>query len=163
MPKHDTSEPILVLIRRGRKGRGFSISPVEDIANAAACATTAEVGEVIEEMLDDENQPRVDINELLQAATGGPQKPKSKPSAAHDDAEEDEDEDDDEEDDDEEEEHPSSGSGSILDGVAEAKDPADQIMINLLSWGVNKGRSMSSKKVRVPTRPKKKKKKTKTR
>ena len=65
MPEYNTLEPILVLIRRGRNGRGFSVAPVEDLANPALCADGNEMGEVIIEMLNDTNQPRVDVNSLL--------------------------------------------------------------------------------------------------
>jgi len=144
MPKYDTSEPILVLIRRGRKGRGFSISPVEDLSNASACATAADIGEVIEEMLDDESQPRVNINELLRAST------ENVPVAA-DSSNDDGDDDDDE---------PSNGGGNgrasedgdgIFDGVAGSDNPADRIMFNIFSSVIKKGRDMSTKRVRSET------------
>ena len=125
--KYDTSEPILILVRRGRKGRGFSISPVEDVSNAAVCADVAEVGEVISEMLNDEEQPRVNINDLI-AAASAPQRS----------------DDDDEYEDDEDGE---GRSGGLFDGVADAEDPADAILFNIFQTVVEKGRAMSTKRV----------------
>ena len=144
--KNDTSEPILVLIRRGRKGRGFTVAPVEDFSNPAMCQTSAELGEVIEEMLDDEDQPRVDMDQLLASASGAGDR-----AAAGDDGSEEEDVDDEDYDDedyddeDEDEEEGDGGQGGIFDGVAGAPDPADRLIFNLFSAAVSKGRSMSSK------------------
>lgn len=141
MAKYDTSEPILVLVRRGRKGRGFSVSPVEDLANAAVCATAADVGEVIEEMLDDETQARVNVNELLRAAT--------EQVPVLDGSEED---DSDESDEDDSETENGKGDDGIFDGVVGSDNPADRLMFNIFSSVVSKGRSMSSKRVRPSAR-----------
>jgi len=150
MAEHDTSEPILVLVRRGRKNRGFSVSPVEDVSNAASCADEKEIGEVIVEMLDDPRQPRVNINELLAAAAGAP-------TTRTPDEDEDEDEDDD--DDDYEDDD---GGGSPIDEVLGGEgDLADKAIIWGLSSLLNKGRNMSSSKVTDTGSRKKKKKKKK--
>lgn len=152
MSKYDTNEPILVLVRRGRRGRGFSISPVEDIASAAICADEKEIGEVIVEMLDDENQPRVNINDLLNAATEPPPRSESEP----------EDEDDDDEDDDEDDEDEGDAAeGTIFEGVAGSEDPADRLLFNIFSSVVRKGQSMSSRKVHSTGRSRGRKKKKK--
>lgn len=153
MPKkYDKNEPILVLIRRGRKGRGFSVSPVEDISNPAVCQTSTELGEIIEEMLDDEGQPRVDLKELMAAAT----------SDARDDRDDrdddgDDDGDDEEYDDEDEEEGEEEEDEGIMSGVIGSEDPADRLLLNVFSSLVNKGRSMSSKprKPRSRTRTRK--------
>lgn len=147
--KYDVNEPILVLIRRGRKGRGFTVCPVEDVANPAVCTDSKDMGEVIEELLSDESQPRVNVNDLLNAA-------KSEPASSAG-SQEDEDEDDEDEDDEGDEEE---GEGGIFDGVAGAEDPAGQLLINVLSGAMNQGRKMSSKRVRGRGRRKKKSKKS---
>lgn len=154
--KYDVNEPILVLIRRGRKGRGFTVCPVEDISNPAVCASAGELGEVIEEMLNDEEQPRVDVNELLQAASDpGPDpepepepkkrkaSPKKEEPEAESEAEEDELED--EEDD------------GIFAGVAGSEDPATTLLINFAHSALAQGRKMSSKKARARASSKRKK------
>jgi hypothetical protein len=134
MSDNDTKEPILVLIRRGRKGRGFSASPVDDLANPAMCADASELGEVIIELLDDPKQPRVNVQELLNAAQDeAPSGDDRRDDNGHDGNE-------DEEDGEEEEEE-----GGIFSGLRDAEDPADQFLINLFSAAVNKGRDLSSK------------------
>lgn len=152
MAEHDTGEPILVLVRRGRRGRGFSVSPVEDVSNSASCADDKEIGEVILEMLDDPQQPRVNINELLAAAAGAP--PTRSGKTDYEDDEDDDEDEDDEEDDDEDDGNPLS---EVLNGEGDLADKA-------ILWGIssilNKGRSMSSSKVSGPG-PRKKKKKNK--
>lgn len=157
MPKkYDKNEPILVLIRRGRKGRGFSVSPVEDISNPAVCQTSTELGEIIEEMLDDEEQPRVDLKELMAAATSDARDDHDRDG---DDDRNDHDDHDDHDNDDEEddEEGDGEGDGGIMDGVVGSEDPADRLLLNIFSSLVNKGRSMSSKprKPRSRTRTRK--------
>jgi len=139
MPKYDTNEPILVLVRRGRKGRGFTVAPVEDASNPAMCQDKEELGEVIEEMLLDENQPRVNINELLSAA-GAPSDSEDPEDDEEEDGYEDEDEDEDE----------PQGQGGILDGVAGAEDPADRLLFNIFSAAVTKGQQLSSKPRKKP-------------
>lgn len=149
MPKkYDKNEPILVLIRRGRKGRGFSVSPVEDISNPAVCQSSAELGEIIEEMLDDEEQPRVDVNELLSAAASDSRVVDDRDD--RDDRDDDDDDDDEDYDDDEEE-----GDGGVMDGVVGSADPVDTFLFNLFSSAVKKGQSMSSKPRKPRTRTRK--------
>jgi len=152
MAEHDTSEPILVLVRRGRKNRGFSVSPVEDVSDAASCADEKEIGEVIVEMLDDPKQPRVNINELLAAAAGAP--PTRTTEGANDDDDDDDDEDEDEYEDEDE------GASPIDEVLGGEGDLADKAIIWGLSSLLNKGRNMSSSKV-TDTRSRKKKKKKK--
>lgn len=158
MANHDTSKPILVLVRRGRNNRGFSISPVEDVSNSASCADEKEIGEVIVEMLDDPTQPRVDINELLAAASGAPSS-----RNVPDDEEGDEDDEDNEEEyeDDDDDDGEDRSRGTVFEGVADAEDPADRLLFNIFSSVVTKGRGMSSSKVRPSGRKKKKRKKSK--
>ena len=146
MAKSNTNDPILVLVRRGRNGRGFSVSPVEDASNAALCADDKEIGEVIVEMLDDPNQPRVDVNELFAA---------SAPRGATQEVADYEDEDEEEDDYEDEEED---GASSILSGEG---DIGDRLLLMGLTSILDKGRKMSSSKVRAPSAGKKKKKKKK--
>jgi hypothetical protein len=135
MPKkYDKDEPILLIIRRGRKGRGFTVSPVEDISNPAACLTAEELGETIEEMLNDESQPRVNIKDLMAAADGDPPEA-DEPEGEGDDEEEEGDYDEDEDEEDE----------GIMSGVADAQDPVDKFLFNVFARVVKKGQGMSSK------------------
>ncbi|MHC4433927.1 MAG: hypothetical protein ACYTBS_18965 [Planctomycetota bacterium] len=157
--KYDTSEPILVIIRRGRRGRGFTVAPVEDASNPAMCGSKEELGEVLEEMLDDEHQPRVDINQLLAAASGEdplPQDDCGSDDGAEDPDEEYEDGDEDEEYEDDDEEP--AGEGGIFEGVAGSEDPADRLLFNLFSAAVTKGRDMSSK----PRKPRSRRRRRRT-
>jgi len=156
--KYDINEPILVLIRRGRKGRGFTVCPVEDISNPAVCSDAPELGEVIEEMLNDESQPRVDVNELMNASTepepepSGPQQRRRTRAQPEEVEEEEEFEDDDE----------PQGNDGVLDGVAGSEDPAAQLLINVLHGAMSKGRQMSSKRARVRPRTRTRKRTRKT-
>ncbi len=134
MSDNDTSEPILVLIRRGRKGRGFSVSPVDDLGNPAMCADAAELGEVTIEMLDDPKQPRVNVQELLNAAQEDGDDDGPRHVNGRDDDGDDGDEDEEEGED-----------GGIFEGIRDAEDPADQFIINLFSAAVSKGRELSTK------------------
>ncbi len=138
--KYDTSEPILVIVRRGRKGRGFTVAPVEDASNPAMCGTIEELGEVLEEMLNDEYQSRVDLAAMLSAGMEGSESPRGRApeegEPEYDDGDEDEDED---------EAEGGEEDGGLFEGVAGAADPADQLLINVFSWAAKKGQSMSSK------------------
>lgn len=144
MSKFNTSDPILVVVRRGRGGKGFLVSPIENVSNAAPCVDAVEVGESILEMLNDISQPRVNMDELIGATS-------SKIKSSKEEVEEDDDEveEDDDEGYDEEEDNPLAGDGDLADKV---------IMFGLNSL-LQKGRAMSSKKVRVPPVKKRKKKK----
>lgn len=141
--QYDTSEPILILVRRGRNNRGFSVSPVEDISNAALCSNETEIGEVILEMLNDPNQPRVNINDLLSASpsgSGGAETMEIKDKTSSQDKEDEPDEDEDDS---------FQGSGDI----------ADRILLLGLTSILDKGRQMSSSRVRTSTSSHGKKKK----
>lgn len=62
--KYDVTEPILVIARRAKRGSGFLISPFDDPANVAPCASAAEIGEAVMEMIEDEKQPRCDMSQF---------------------------------------------------------------------------------------------------
>lgn len=144
--QYDTSEPILILVRRGRNNRGFSISPIEDISNAALCSNETEIGEVILEMLNDPSQPRVNVGDLLSAGT--PRASEGGAPGNHQGENSQEEEDSSEDDDDDESIH---GKGDITDRI---------IMLGLSSI-LDKGRKMSSSKVSTSTSSRGKKKKRK--
>lgn len=154
--KYDTNQPILLVVRRGRRGRGFTVAPVEDATNPAMCGSASELGEVIEEMLDDESQPRVDLDELINAGHPDSDDEKSTDSSSSNSESEGEEE----YEDDEEEEAEEDGEGGILDGVAGSADPAEQILVNTFSWLASKGRSMSSKPRKPRARSRRRRTKT---
>ena len=89
---HDISQPILIVVRKGRGGRGFLVSAVDDLNAISPCQDQSEMAEAIVEMLEDEKQPRVDLTKLQEATS-----PESK-SKAVERTESDDDEDDDDED-----------------------------------------------------------------
>lgn len=144
MSEQNTLDPILVLIRRGRNGRGFSVSPIEDIANPALCADGSEIGEVIIEMLNDPSQPRVDVNSLLGSAQGPASDTVREDSPRRARHEEYDPAGDEEEDD--------------RETMGVQGDLADRLILQTLSAVLGKGRSMSSARVR-PSGPRRKKKK----
>jgi len=133
MSEHDINEPILVVLRRGRNGRGFSVSPIDDIPNPALCLDGQELGNALIEMLDDPRQARVNINDLLSATEE--EEKKSNDDSSSEDSESDE-------------EKEEEGSGGIFDGVKDAEDPADALLINILSAALQKGREMSDRSKR---------------
>jgi len=135
---YDINQPILVVIRRGRGGRGYTVAPVDSPTDIAACADVEQVGDAIIEMLDDDKQPRVDIDALLRAAEGDiqddVQDDKDGESANLEASDEEGDEDEGEEDDEEEEEE---------QPWYKASDPADALLITGLSKLLEKGRKVS--------------------
>lgn len=139
---YDINQAILVVIRRGRGGRGYSVAPVDSPTDVAACADADQVGDAIVEMLDDENQPRVDIDELMRAAEGDEEERAAPPSGKgagadleSSDSEDDEEEDEDEEDEEEEEDAP----------WHRADDPAEALLLTGLSKLLEKGRKLSKR------------------
>ncbi len=135
---HDINAPILVIVRRGRNGRGYAIAPVDAPSDIAVCADSVQVGEAIVELLDDEKQVRVDLDELLNAAQEDEKEIVKDEKGG-------EEEEEDEEEEEEEEEEP----------WYRAQDPADALLIHGLSKLLEKGRKIS----RPSGRRRKKKKK----
>jgi hypothetical protein len=134
--KYDINQPILVVVRRGRGGRGYAVAPVDSPTDVAACADANQVGDAIVEMLDDSAQPRVDIDELMRAAEGDAEEVSSnqevESSQSQDDEEAgEEDGEEGEEEDDEEE------------PWYRASDPADALIIAGISKLFEKGRKVS--------------------
>lgn len=136
---YDINQPILIVVRRGRGGRGYTIAPVDSPTDIAACTDSEQVGEVIVEMLEDENQPRVDIDALIRAADGDGDEEEEGEGEREEEGngadleESDEDGDDEEDEDEDEEEEP----------WYKAQDPADALLITGLSKLLEKGRKVS--------------------
>ena len=128
--KEDVNAPILVLIRRGRMNRGFMVSPIEDLQNPAPCSSARELGDVISEMMNDENQPRVDLNSF---SNGSLEKRSSDRREYNSNANE-------KSNNYEEEESDDSG---LFNGVSNAENPADRLVENFLGAVIRKGRSIS--------------------
>lgn len=159
--KYDINQPILILVRRGRGGRGFLVSPVDSPTDVAACASTSEIGEVVLELLDDEGQPRINVADLLRASEGGDDDddddedgpkssshPSTRSSVEDDDEDDDEDEGDDDDDDEDEEGEGEDENDRPWFDVRGAEDPADQILINVLHGVMGKAQKMSKTKGR---------------
>lgn len=62
--EYDVNEPILLLVRRGRGGRGYLVAAVDDASNPFPCVDDTEVGKAVIELLDDPKQPRFDEKQL---------------------------------------------------------------------------------------------------
>lgn len=60
----DINQPVLLVVKRGRFGKGYLICAADDVTNPAPAANANEVGEMVVAMLDDPNQPRFDENSL---------------------------------------------------------------------------------------------------
>jgi len=146
--KYDTDLPILIIVKKGRRGRGFQVSPVEDAENPSMCQGSQDLGELIEEMVNDESQPRVDLKEMLSSAELASYDEASSNNRTN------------EEDPSHEEgtEEDTVKGGGIFEGVSEAEDPADQLLVNAFSWVVNKGQSMSTQ-----SKPRRRRRRAKTR
>lgn len=138
---YDINQPILVIVRRGRGGRGYAVAPVDSPTDVAACADVNQLGDAIVEILDDEKQPRVDIDELMRATDAGGD-PESLGDEDEGDEVEGEDEDGDEEEEDEEEDEDEEVPWH------QAPDPAEALFIAGISKLVEKGRKMSKRSKR---------------
>lgn len=138
--KYDINQPILVVVRRGRGGRGYAVAPVDSPTDVAACADANQVGDAIVEMLDDAEQPRVDIDELMRAADGDSfereNEGEGESSQGKDVERSEQDEDEEDDDDEEDEEEP----------WHKAEDPADALLMAGLFKILEKGRSLSKRK-----------------
>lgn len=62
--EYDVTQPILILVRRGRGDRGFLVAAVDDAANPFPCIDASEVGKSVIELLNDPKQPRFDERQL---------------------------------------------------------------------------------------------------
>jgi len=148
--KYDTDLPILIIVKKGRRGRGFQVSPVEDAENPSMCQGSQDLGELIEEMVNDESQPRVDLKQMFSpTAVSSYDASQSNGGSKQEQTSHQEDEDGQED---------AAGKGGIFEGVSEAEDPADQLLVNAFSWVVNKGQSMSTQ-----SKPRRRRRRVKTR
>jgi len=117
---NDINSPILVIIKKGRQGRGWLVSTIENPTDPFPCSSAEEIGKAVLELLDDPNQPRFDETQIFEDA------PKSKSNPLLE--EEDEDEED------------------YGDYPAAGGDIADQIIFEGLSRLFSGARSISNKK-----------------
>jgi hypothetical protein len=134
---NDTNLPILVLIRRGRKGRGFLVSAADDPTDVAACADGDEVGAAIVELLDDPDQARFDQSQVESGSSEADSTDEEQETyAAGDELEEYEG--DEEGEDDEDEREP-----GVFDVDPEG-DIATQLLVNLGRATLKKGQELSN-------------------
>lgn len=125
--QHDTNEPILLLVRRGRRGKGFLVSAADDHTNPAACADAEEIGGVIEEMLDDPEQPRFDMDALA----GGDAAPEAPATGGEIEEYEGDDEDEDEDE-------------GEADPMMSGLDPLERLALQVGKKLLDKGREVSN-------------------
>lgn len=137
----DTGQPILIIVRRGRRGKGFTVAPADDATNVEPCSTEAELGESIRALLDDPNQPRFDPSSL-DDDDDEEEEPRRRKSRARKARSSSDDDDDGDEDDDQE-----SGSliGDLMNGVGDnGRDPTDQLIMNIGSKLLRGAQNMST-------------------
>lgn len=60
----DINQPVLLVVKRGRFGKGYLVCAADDVTNPAPAATPEEIGEMVVAMLDDPKQPRFDESSL---------------------------------------------------------------------------------------------------
>lgn len=150
--KYDVTQPILILVRRGRGDRGYLVAAVDDASNPFPCADESEVGESVVQLLNDPTQPRFDEKQLG-AAPGG-----------YDEEEEEEEESDIEEDEEEEEEYEDEPppAADPLDELG--LDPGEKLLFKIGEKLLGSARHMSNdyrdKRKKRKKKSKKKKKKS---
>ena len=126
--RYDVEQPVLILVRRGRKGRGFIVSPA-DSNDPIPCSTIQDLGEAVEEILNDPEQARVDVD-----SQGQPRF-----------SEEPDDFDTEEEEGEADEAGPSQGpTGRSGFAPPPGFDPKDELMFQLAGMGLDKLRDISS-------------------
>lgn len=137
----DTGQPILVIVRRGRRGKGFTVAPADDAANIEPCADEAELGESIRAMLDDPNQPRFDPSSLDDEDEDEDERPRRRKARARKARAEGDDEDEDED----EGEGSNGIIGDLMNGVGDnGRDPTDQLLMNIGSKLLRAGQNLST-------------------
>lgn len=136
--KDVTDQPILLIVRRGRRGRGFTVAPADDAANVEPCQDETELGEAIREMLDDPEQPRFDPSSLDAEEDDEPPRRRGRKQMRTRDQGEDED--------DEEDDAPKGGLlDDLMTGVGDnGRDPTDQLIMNIGSRLLRAGQNMST-------------------
>ena len=128
---YDVTEPILILVRRGRGGRGYLVAAVDDASNPFPCADETEMGKAILELLDDPKQPRFDERQLEERGEDD--------ELEDEDEEEDEDGEEEEEDEEEEEELV---SADPFDGLG--LDPGEKLLFRIGESLLGKARHVSN-------------------
>jgi len=139
--ENDINLPILVIVRRGRRGRGFTVAPADDAANVEPCADISELGESIKELLDDPMQPRFDPAALEDDDEDEPPRRRKGGRGSSVRVREDS-----EYDDDDDDRAPRRGViDEIMDGVGEnGRDPTDQLIMNIGSRLLKAGQNLST-------------------
>lgn len=130
--KHDVTQPILILVRRGRGDRGYLVAAVDDASNPFPCANEAEVGSAIIELLNDPGQPRFDERQLEAAAS----------NYGDDDESDEEEEAEDGEGEDEEEEEEEAPTVDPLDELG--LDPGEKLLFRIGETLLGKARHVSN-------------------
>lgn len=133
--EYDTSEPIVIMVRPGGRGRGFLVAPLDSLHNMAPCTDEEDLARVIVEMLTDPKQPRVDQAQLFNQ--GGASSKKMEPVGEEYEEEEYEDEEEEEE-----------------DEWPESMDPADRLLAEGISkiWGFAQDQGKKSRERRAKIR-----------
>ncbi len=150
--KYDVTQPILILVRRGRGDRGYLVAAVDDASNPFPCADESEVGESVVQLLNDPTQPRFDEKQLGAAP------------ADYDEDEEEEESDieEEEEDEDEEEYEDEPPAPDPLDELG--LDPGEKLLFKIGEKLLGSARHMSNdyrdKRKKRKKKSKKKKKKS---
>ena len=155
--QYDVTQPILILVRRGRGDRGYLVAAVDDASNPFPCADESEVGKAVVELLNDPKQPRFDAKQL-EAAVADYEEDEDEEEEEEEDVEED-DEDEGEEDDG----PPPPPERDPLDDLG--LDPGEKLLLNIGTALLGKARHVSNdyrdrRKKRKKKSSKKKRKKT---
>ncbi len=137
--KHNTDDPILIVVKRGRKGRGYIVTPADN-DSPSPCMSAEDIGECIIEILDDEDQPRLSADTVGKGAAPGKKAPTPQgapePGGQGGDRPEPEPEDEPEP---EPEDNPYAAQSAAYDNM----DPVDRAVVSGLSWLVNKAKRAS--------------------
>jgi hypothetical protein len=150
--EYDVTQPILILVRRGRGERGYLVAAVDDASNPFPCPDAAEVGNAVVELLNDPAQPRFDEKQLEAAASD------SEDDGEYEDEDDDDLEDDSEDEDeyeDEDDEGDGAPQGDPLDDLG--LDPGEKLLFKVGEALLGKARHVSN-----DYRDKRKKRKKKT-
>ncbi len=150
--EYDVTQPILILVRRGRGDRGYLVAAVDDAGNPFPCPDETEVGKAVVELLNDPKQPRFDEKQL-EAATADYEEDEEE--------EEEDEEDEDEEEDEEEEEDEPPPPPDPLDELG--LDPGEKLLFKIGETLLGKARHVSNdyRDRRKKKKSKKKRKKKK--
>jgi hypothetical protein len=132
--EYDVTQPILILVRRGRGDRGYLVAAVDDASNPFPCADETEVGKAVIELLNDPKQPRFDEKQLEAAAADYEEEEEDEEEEEEEDIEEDEEE--------EEEEPPPPPPPDPLDELG--LDPGEKLLFRIGEKLLGSARHMSN-------------------